>query len=128
MRISDWSSDVCSSDLIGLWLCEILELPTGDVESEIASACADTMFDVAALSRIEGANAAWATKTALEHCDIIARWRAASGQGRASALADLLSVFRTGTGAPRTCAPKLMDAAPDHESLYIGSTTCRGRG
>src|SRR3546814_7659824 len=88
---------------IGLWLREILELPTGDVENEIASACADTMFDVAALSRIAGANAAWATKTALEHCDIIARWRAASGQGRASALADLLSVFRTGKGEPRKC-------------------------
>src|SRR3546814_19525100 len=38
---------------IGLWLREILELPTGDVENDIESACADTMFDVAALSRIE---------------------------------------------------------------------------
>src|SRR3546814_5427394 len=82
------------------------------------------MFDVAALSRIAGANAAWATKTALEHCDIIARWRAASGQGRASALADLLSVFRTGKGEPRKCSPKLMDAEPDYEALSARLGEC----
>src|SRR3546814_14994520 len=82
------------------------------------------MFDVAALSRIAGANAAWATKTALEHCDIIARWRAASGQGRASALADLLSVFRTGKGEPRKCSPKLMDAEPDYEALSARLGDC----
>src|SRR3546814_17662170 len=70
MRISDWSSDVCSSDLI------------------------------------------------------IARWRAASGQGRASALADLLSVFRTGKGEPRKCSPKLMDAEPDYEALSARLGEC----
>src|SRR3546814_12884755 len=85
------------------------------------------MFDVAALSRIAGANAAWATKTALEHCDIIARWRAASGQGRASALADLLSVFRTGKGEPRKCSPKLMDAEPDYEALSARLGECCDR-
>src|SRR3546814_18456330 len=104
---------------MGLWLSENLEIPTGDVENEIASACADTMFDVAALSRIAGANAAWATTTALEHCDIIARWRAASGQGRAPAPAYLLLVFRTGQGGPRKCPPKSMDAAP-HQKVLSG--------
>lgn len=99
------------------WLRERLDLPAGDVDEAIAQECGDDLFDLGALARIAAANAAWNTKTALEHCDIIARWRAASPKDRATALGDLLSVFWTGKGEPRKYSPKLIEAEPDYEAL-----------
>lgn len=99
------------------WLRERLELPQGDVEAEIASACADTLFDMAGLGRVAAANRAWATKTALEHCDLIARWCSASPEGRAAGLSELLSVFWKKSGEPRTYSRKLIEAEPEYESL-----------
>jgi ATP-dependent helicase/nuclease subunit A len=106
------------------WLRSMLGLPMGDIAAEVANACADDMFDMASLRRIAAANAAWATKTALETCDLIARWRSASGEGRAAALPELLSVFWTGKGEPRKYSPKLIDAEPDYEALAARLAEC----
>ena len=64
-----------------------LELPTGDIEAEIADRCTDDMFDVAALRRLAKANADWGTeKTGLVYADAIARWLAAAPPTRAEEL------------------------------------------
>ena len=106
------------------WLRSMLGLPMGDIADKIANVCADEMFDMESLGRIAAANAAWATKTALEHCDLIARWRSASGEGRAAALPELLSVFWTAKGEPRKYSPKLIDAEPDYEALAARLAEC----
>ncbi|MBB4641635.1 double-strand break repair helicase AddA [Rhizorhapis suberifaciens] len=109
------------------WLRDRLDLPVGDVETAIASECADELFDIAGLRRISAANKAWATKTALEHCDIIARWCGASGKERAATLAELLSLFWTGKGEPRKYSPKLIDAEPEYEALAARMAECCDR-
>lgn len=109
---------------IGPWLRGKLDLPQGDVEAAIASACADELFDIAGLQRIATANRAWATKTALEHCDLIARWCSATGEERAATLAELLSVFWTAKGEPRKYSPKLIQAEADYEAIAARLAEC----
>ncbi|MBK5265728.1 MAG: double-strand break repair helicase AddA [Alphaproteobacteria bacterium] len=113
--------------IIQPWLRQALDLPSGNVDAEIAKACADfdADFDTNALARIAAANAAWGGKIALGHCDIIARWRAVSPQERVATLPELLSVFWTGKGEPRKYSQKLIDAEPDYEGLAARlSETC----
>src|SRR3546814_3618716 len=44
MRISDWSSDVCSSDLIGSWSCAVRQVydPGADIDSLGSCHCRDS--------------------------------------------------------------------------------------
>lgn len=112
---------------IRAWLRERLDLPSGDVDEAIARECGDDFFDHLALARIAAANAAWGSKTALEHCDFIAGWRAASPKERAEGLGDLLSVFWTGKGEPRKYSPKLIQAEPDYEGLAARLAECCDR-
>jgi ATP-dependent helicase/nuclease subunit A len=99
------------------WLFDLLELPPGDVEAEIAAQCGDALFDMASLARIGAANVAWGTKTALEDLDHIAAWRAADPAGRAASLEELLKVFRTARGEPRKFSQKLVDADPGYADI-----------
>src|SRR3546814_1037834 len=46
MRISDWSSDVCSSDLIFCWLDMICTLDDPAIMAESADACAKNLDQV----------------------------------------------------------------------------------
>lgn len=99
------------------WLFGALDLPTGDIEAQIAEACSDEAFDMAGLARIAAANAAWGSKTGLGHADIIAAWRAASPDARAAMLPDLLSVPCTAKGELRSFSAKLIDAEADYAGL-----------
>ncbi|AHE53427.1 hypothetical protein NX02_08520 [Sphingomonas sanxanigenens DSM 19645 = NX02] len=93
------------------------EVPEGDIEAALAEACSDTMFDLVGLRRISAANAAWGTKTALAHTDIIAAWLGAAPPGRVAMLPDLMSVPFTAKGEPRKYSDKLIAAEPDYSGL-----------
>lgn len=91
-----------------------LDVPLGDVEAAIAAACADDRFDCATLRRIAAANAAWGTKTGLDHADLAATFLAADPARRAALLQDLIGVARTKAGEPRAFGAKLLGCDPDH--------------
>jgi ATP-dependent helicase/nuclease subunit A len=91
-----------------------LEVPLGDVEEAIAAACHDDGFDCATLRRIAAANAAWGTKTGLEHADLAAAFLAADPARRALLLDSLIGIARTKSGDPRAFGPKLLGCDPDH--------------
>jgi len=101
------------------WLFGILDLPTGDIEAEIAALCADEAFDMAGLQRAARANVAWGTKTGLEMADRMAAWMAAAPAARAQTLDDLASCFLTGKGEPRKTSAGLAKADPDYEGLAL---------
>lgn len=75
------------------WLFSALNLPQGDVETEIAARCADDACDVAALVHLARVNAEWGTKTGLAYADIIARWLGAAPVARAQMLDALADCF-----------------------------------
>jgi ATP-dependent helicase/nuclease subunit A len=91
-----------------------LEVPLGEVEEAIAEACHDDRFDCAPLRRIAAANAAWATKTGLEHADLAAAFLAADPPRRALLLESLIGIARTKSGDPRAFGAKLLGCDPDH--------------
>ncbi|OYW87671.1 MAG: double-strand break repair helicase AddA, partial [Sphingobium sp. 32-64-5] len=101
------------------WLFGLLDLPTGDIEAEIADRCADAAFDMAGLRRLARANADWGTKTGLDMADRMAAWEAASPALRAQTLDDLASCFLTGKGEPRKTSAGQSKADPDYDGLAI---------
>ncbi|MGE4431766.1 MAG: double-strand break repair helicase AddA [Sphingobium sp.] len=101
------------------WLFDLLELPRGDIEAEIAGLCADAAFDMAGLRRLARANAAWNTKTGLDMADRMAAWEAASPAVRAQTLDDLASCFLTAKGEPRKTSTGQSKADPDYEGLAL---------
>ena len=101
------------------WLFEILELPIGDIDAELAALCSDEAFDMAGLQRIARANAEWGTKTGLDHADKIAAWIAASPARRVEQLDALASCFLTGKGEPRKTSAGQIKADPDYDGLAI---------
>ncbi|MEZ5656052.1 MAG: double-strand break repair helicase AddA [Sphingobium sp.] len=102
-------------DDIRSWLFAALDLPTGDVEAEIASRCSDDAFDVAALRRLARVNAEWNTKTGLGHADAIAAWLAASPAQRAETLSDLASCFLTAMGDLRAVTKGQEKVDPEYQ-------------
>jgi len=99
-------------------LLDFLDLPTGDIEVEISSRCADLLFPVGSLRQIAAANAAWNTKSGLECADVIARWISGGEQARVAALEELLGVLLTQKGEVKNRGKdKLLDAAPDYVEL-----------
>lgn len=99
------------------WLRRRLDLPSGDVETEIVAACGDSRFDIAALRRIVAANRAWGTATAAKAIEAIETWLAGDAATRAAGLEALRGVFHTAKGEPRKVSAKLIDADPDYAEL-----------
>ncbi len=99
------------------WLFAQLDLPTGDVEAEIAAHCSDAAFDMAGLARIAAACAAWGTATGLKDADTIADWRGADAAARGATLDGLVSVFCTAKGELRKFSAKLLSAEPDYAEI-----------
>ncbi|MGY8639375.1 hypothetical protein RAD15_43645, partial [Bradyrhizobium sp. 14AA] len=75
-----------------------LDLPTGDIESVILSACGDDMVDHEALDAIGGMNSGWGTKSGVERAGIIYGWLEKPVVERAAALADLHKVWAKADG------------------------------
>jgi ATP-dependent helicase/nuclease subunit A len=99
------------------WLFETLDLPSGDIEAAIAESCSDNAFDMAGLSRIAAANAAWGTATGIGFAERIGAWRSADPAARAGLLEDLKNVFLTGKDEPRKASAKQITADPGYVDL-----------
>jgi ATP-dependent helicase/nuclease subunit A len=99
------------------WLFQTLGLPEGDIEAAIAESCGDDAFDMAGLSRIAAANAAWGTATGIGFAERIGAWRAAGPAARADLLDDLKGVFLTGKDEPRKASAKQIAAEPAYADL-----------
>ncbi len=96
-----------------------LDLPTGEIEAEIADACGDVAFDVDAVARLAAANRAWGTATGGNHADIAECWVEAAPEMRARMLGDLIGVPFTAKREPRKYSPKLLAADPDYADLAL---------
>ena len=101
------------------FLRRALDLPTGEIEAEIADACGDAVFDVDAVARLAAANRAWGTATGGNHADIAECWVEAAPEMRARMLGDLIAVPFTAKREPRKYSPKLLAADPDYADLAI---------
>lgn len=95
----------------------VFDLPLGDVEEAISTACCDDSFDIATLERIAAANAAWGTATGLNCADLIAAWRGRSPAERGTSLGDLAGIVRTKNGELRKVQAGLAKVAPDYAEL-----------
>ncbi|MDQ8755135.1 double-strand break repair helicase AddA [Sphingosinicella sp. LHD-64] len=93
------------------------ELPLGDIDEAIAAACADDMFDIAALRRIGALNGAWGTRSGLEREDMCARWLAAEPAQRVRLLADLHTVWAKADGELRSFGKGQAPPDPDYAAL-----------
>ena len=101
------------------YLRRALDLPTGEIEAEIAGACGDASFDVDAVARIAAANRAWGTKTGGDAADIAECWVEATPEMRARMLDDLIGVVFTQKREPRKCQAKLLAADDDYGDLAL---------
>jgi len=79
-----------------------LDLPLGDVEDTILTACRDETFDLACLRAVAAANAAWGTSNGLKRADIIARWLGGTPAERAAGLDALHQVWAKADGELRS--------------------------
>ncbi|MEG3177498.1 double-strand break repair helicase AddA [Sphingomonas sp. RB3P16] len=96
-----------------------LDLPAGDIESEIAEACGDGTLDVDAVARLAAANRAWGTATGGNMADIAECWVEAAPEMRAKMLRDLIGVPFTAKREPKKYQAKLLAADPDYAELAI---------
>ena len=101
------------------FLRRALDLPTGEIEAEIAEACSDSEFDVDAVARIAAANRAWGTMTGGNQADIAECWIEASPAMRATMLDDLMGTVFTQKREPRKYQAKLLAADEDYADLAI---------
>jgi len=101
------------------WLFEALELPTGDIDTEIAARCSDTAFDCAALRQLASINAQWNTKTGLGYADAITAWLASSAEQRATTLETLAGCFLKKDGDPRLVTKGQLKADPGYEDMAL---------
>ena len=100
---------------IGPWLRRALDLPPGTAEEALAQGCAG--IDADPIRRLAAANRAWATATGHGHAAVLEGWLDAAAAERAGQLAGVMATVRTGTGAPRKHAAKLIAADPDYPDL-----------
>jgi ATP-dependent helicase/nuclease subunit A len=101
------------------FLRRALDLPTGDIEAEIAEACGDDAFDVDAVVRLAAANRAWGTATGGNHADIAECWVEAAPAMRATMLGDLIGVPFTAKREPRKYSPKLIAVDRDYPEFAL---------
>src|SRR3546814_16750645 len=115
MRISDWSSDVCSSDLAALQKIGFL---LGDHE---AGALVQQLRDVFEVIHIHAA-------------DLITNLRTLGPISRSGRTAEHSPLVATAPGMPQTkpvassCATTVPPAAPASAAPSLGSAPCRDRG
>jgi ATP-dependent helicase/nuclease subunit A len=108
-------------------LRRVFDLPAGDIEEAIATACADDAFDIAALRRIGLLNGQWGTKGGLERADICAAWLAASPSARAEMLERLHSVWARGDGERRSFGKGQAPQDEDYAALAGSAFDCCAR-
>jgi len=105
------------------FLRRALDLPTGDIESVILSACGDDMVDHEALDAIGGMNSGWGTKSGVERAGIIYGWLEKPVVERAAALADLHKVWAKADGGMRSFAKGQAPQEEEYPELASGLYT-----
>jgi ATP-dependent helicase/nuclease subunit A len=97
-----------------------LDLPTGDIDSVIVSACGDDAFDHEALDAIGGMNSGWGTKNGTERARIIYEWLEKPVAERAASLADLHKVWAKADGDIRSFGKGQAPQEEDYAELAGG--------
>lgn len=106
------------------WLRHALDLPSGDVEEHIRTACDDDLIDRTALEAISQLNASWATKNGLARAETISLWLAAGAEERAETLEKLHLVWAKADGDPRSFGKGQAPVDPAYADL---ATRLHGR-
>ncbi|CAN5492130.1 double-strand break repair helicase AddA [soil metagenome] len=94
-----------------------LDLPGGDVEQAIVTACGDAAFDHEALDAVGGMNATWGTKGGLERSATISAWLDRDAAGRAATLHDLHKVWAKADGDMRSFGKGQAPQVDDYPAL-----------
>ncbi|MGE3397378.1 MAG: UvrD-helicase domain-containing protein, partial [Sphingomonas sp.] len=123
-RAPDAIDAIGSREGIEARLRQLFDLPLGDIETAIAAACADDLFDVAAARAVADANRAWGAVSGLAASDVIAAWLAGSPDIRAASLVDLSRTVLTAKDEPRKASAGLLRAAPDYEAAAARLAAC----
>jgi ATP-dependent helicase/nuclease subunit A len=90
------------------------DIPSGDIEAEIAGQCCDDVFDIRTLEKIVAANRAWGTATGLSCCDVVAAWQARALAERGASLEEIAGLVLTKSGDPRKPTAGILKADPDY--------------
>lgn len=105
-------------------LRRIFDIPAGDIEEAVASACCDDLFDIRSLQRISDANRTWGTATGVDCCNVIAAWLDMENAGRGAALSSISELVLTKSGDPRKASAGLLKADPDYEAHAARLVDC----
>jgi ATP-dependent helicase/nuclease subunit A len=97
-----------------------LDLPSGDIDSVIVSACGDDAFDHEALDAIGGMNSGWGTKSGLARSALIYGWLEKPVAERAASLAELHTVWARQDGEMRSFAKGQAPQDEDYAELATG--------
>ena len=97
-----------------------LDLPSGDVEAAIVTACNDAAFDHEALDAIGGMNASWGTKGGIERSGIISAWLDRDPAARAASLHELHKVWARADGEMRSFGKGQAPQEDDYAGLATG--------
>ena len=81
---------------IAPWLRRALDLPAGDIAAYVAERCGQ--FDADALGEVVGLNRAWGKDRGLKRADVVERWLALDGAGRAAGLGEFGKQWTTAKG------------------------------
>lgn len=97
-----------------------LDLPGGDIEQAIVTACGDAVFDHEALDAIGGMNASWGTKSGLERSGAISAWLERDAAGRAATLHEVHKVWAKADGDIRSFGKGQAPQVDDYAALATG--------
>ncbi len=105
---------------IGPFIRRALDLPSGNIEQAIVTACGDAVFDHEALDAIGGMNATWGTKSGLERSGLISAWLDRDATGRAATLHELHKVWAKADGDMRSFGKGQAPQVDDYPALATG--------
>lgn len=97
-----------------------LDLPAGDIESVILSACGDDAFDHEALDAVGGMNSGWGTKSGMERARIISEWLEKPVADRVASLGDLHKIWAKADGDMRSFGKGQAPQDEDYAELAGG--------
>ncbi|MEN2785390.1 double-strand break repair helicase AddA [Sphingomonas qilianensis] len=110
---------------IGPYLRQAMDLPLGDIEAEIGSACHDDVFDHESLDAVGGHNASWATKSGKERAALVSAWLERTPAERAATLHELHRIWAKADGDVRSFGKGQAPQHPDYAELAGGlHATC----
>jgi ATP-dependent helicase/nuclease subunit A len=107
-------------DGIGPFIRRALDLPPGDIEQAIVTACGDAAFDHEALDAVGGMNASWGTARGLERSSLISAWLERDPPARAATLDELHKVWAKADNDIRSFGKGQAPQVDDYPALATG--------